>query len=130
MIIFTPTVGVAPGTTTMQLGGACPPDPVIPYTFPPATSEVITPSYTDVAAMTATRAAASVGGVWWPYADDARLRGLDRLPGGELSTLGSGWIPGGSPVPLGATTPNRWGLAVLTGVVAFSIVLFLRRRKR
>lgn len=84
MIIMNPNVGVAPGTTTMQLGE----QPTL----------------------------------WWPYENAARLRGLNTIewPYGDVTRLRG----------LGAVGAPRWGLVLVAGIAAFSIMLVLRRRSR
>lgn len=98
MIILNPTVGVAPGTTTIQLGGPregftclggdCPQNPVQTYTSP---LEVVTelPS----------KAANPVppGEYWDPYVEEHRFQGLD-----------------------GAGPTIRWGLVLFAGVAVFA----------
>lgn len=94
MILLNPNVGVAPGTTTMQLGEACAPDPIEPES--PFTQMLTVYSPESPTLDTGTT-------LWWPYPDNARLRGL------------------------GSTTPPRWGLVLVAGLTAFGIVLGLRR---
>jgi len=69
VILLNPNVGVAPGTTTMQLG-ECPPDPVARYTAMPVvqTSAVVDES-----------ASGPHSTLYYPYAEMERLRGLHGL---------------------------------------------------
>lgn len=97
MIQFTPTVGVAPGTTTMQLGGAacvgCPDDPRLTYWQPPKVATGLPPG---VRAM-------PKGGfrvMYDPYATESLLKGGLR--------------------GLGAARP---GVGVLAAVLGFAGVL-------
>jgi len=78
VITFTQSVGVAPGTTTMNLGDTrgelvclgepCPPDPVRPYT--------------PIARGAAPKPGAQL--IYNPYATEARLNGLAGLHGARL----------------------------------------------
>jgi len=107
MILVNPNVGVAPGTTTMTVGGlstkatfgeaACAPDPVRQYTSPLAVKTNL-----DFASDWATPT------VYYPYVDTERLRGLGSL---------------------GIASPPRWGLVLIAGLATFAAVLFLRRRR-
>jgi len=96
VIQFTPTVGVAPGTTTMQLGAACascPPDPALTYWQPPKVATGLPPGV---------RAMPKDGFrvVYDPYATESLLKG--GLHG------------------LGAVRP---GVGVLAAVIGFAGVL-------
>ena len=100
MIQMTPTVGVAPGTTTMTLGDAssmranCPPDEPWQYVTPP---DVVTGPPSGVAP----------GGpipqpqYWDPYTDPPSLRGL----GSFTTDLGNA----------------NWSYVIFAGVAAFAI---------
>jgi hypothetical protein len=105
-MIFTPTVGVAPGTTTMSLGD-CPPDELWRYTVPP---QVITGLPSGVVAPASAADVITPGAVAAtnPYGTESQLRGL-----GEL-------------------TP-RWGVVLFAGIATFATVLgisWLRRRRK
>jgi hypothetical protein len=104
MIIMNPTVGVAPGTTTMQLGAApCPPDEPWMYTSPPQVSSALAtmtfgpPPPPDVRPQ-----------AFDPYGTESRLQGL------------------------GQSGTTRWGLIAFAGLATFAAVLgygYYRTRK-
>ncbi|MGH7175762.1 MAG: hypothetical protein ACREJC_00150 [Tepidisphaeraceae bacterium] len=104
MILLNPTVGVAPGTTTMQLGGACPPDPVHLSPFTMTMPEIVAPA---MAPITSAAADASNGaGYWVILPDNEKLRGLSDA---------------GAP---------RWGLVLFAGLTAFVGVFGYRYWRR
>lgn len=124
MIILNPTVGVAPGTTTMQLGIApmvlgpgpcgpngcpplgapCPPDEPWMYTSPPVvSSETATVTFGPPPPPDKKTGPTALD----PYGTESKLRGL------------------------GGTTP-RWGLVMFAGLATFAAVLgvgYWRRRR-
>jgi hypothetical protein len=118
MILVNPTVGVAPGTTTMTIGGLatqatfgeCAPDPVRQYTSP-----LHVRSGNGIAITSMENITPSLGGLaesstmYMPYTEIERLRGLGAL---------------------GVVAPPRWGLILFAGLATFAAVLFLRRRRR
>jgi hypothetical protein len=110
LLTFTPTVGVAPGTTTMTLGeakpaglvclgGPCPPDPARYYSTPPTVKSGWGSGANGPSART----------IYDPYATESQLRsGLRGL--GEA----------------------RVGVGVVAAALAFAAVLgfgFWKRRK-
>jgi len=109
LIAFTPTVGVAPGTTTMNLGsqaltclnGPCPPDPVRYYTSPPNVK-------TGWASGASGPTRQGMQTIYDPYATESQLRsGLRGLGGARL------------------------GVGVVAAVLAFTAVLgygFFKRK--
>jgi hypothetical protein len=105
MIHFTPTVGVAPGTTTMQLGAApCPPDEPWMYTSPPQVSSELATKTFEPAPPDLVRQSKAFD----PYGTESRLQGL------------------------GQTTSPRWGLVAFAGLATFAAVLgigYWRSRK-
>ena len=99
MIILNPTVGVAPGTTTMTLGAPCPPDEPWMYTSPPVvSSETATVTFGPPPPPDPRPVRAEINGITYdPYGTESRLRGL------------------------GGTTP-RWGLVLFAGLATFAAV--------
>lgn len=105
MIILNPTVGVAPGTTTLQLGGTksgftclggdCPQNPAQTYASP-------LDLMTRLPSGTANPVAP--GWYWDPYVNNERLNGLR-----------------------GPSAPIRWGLVVFAGLAVFAGVVGYRQ---
>jgi hypothetical protein len=104
-MIFTPSVGVSPGTTMMQLG-SCPPNPVIPYVMPPIVSEYGGPWGSSRSARNMPSLGIDGLTTYNPYADFVKLQGFRGL------------------------TPPRWGLVLFAGLSVFTVMLLLLRRKR
>ena len=122
MIQLNPTVGVAPGTTTMTISdgsgglGDCPPDEPWRYTLPPQVQSGFPPGIFAPPIPTPRywvgEGASELSGpviYWNPYQSAAQLRGL------------------------GQATP-RWSLVMFTGLAAFAVVFGVRyfwpRKKR
>jgi hypothetical protein len=87
------TVGVAPGTTTLQLGD-CPPDEAWQYVLPPQVTEGPAPGVApDVTQMPTPQ-------YWNPYQDPPSLKGL-----GGASNLANA----------------SWSLVAFVGIAAFAV---------
>jgi len=121
MIRFTPTVGVAPGTTTMQLG--CPhcatPDEPWAYTQPPNV-ETGYPSGMDAASWAAmtgnqpTQTPAITAGMD-PYGTDSTLR--DATPTATVTATGSGTVE---------TPMSNWTIALIAGLGVIGALVMWR----
>jgi hypothetical protein len=134
MLQLNPTVGVAPGTTTMTLGGLgdqpidysnCPNEPwqfvnppVMTEGPPPGVSADTSPypvtTYWDP--MSNARSSGNALGAhrWDPYTDQPSLKGL-RSPG-----LGQ------------SLSDTRWSFVIVAGIAAFAVtfgLLYWRRKK-
>lgn len=109
---FTSTVGVAPGTTTMQLGGlrdgasTCPPDEPGAYIFDPIGTDAFA-----AGAAAELLARDDSQPVWDPYADPVRLNGLGNLRDATTDE------------PLTTGTSPRWGLVLASAVIVFGVTL-------
>lgn len=122
MILLNPNVGVAPGTTTMQLSGrklgclgGCPPDPVRYYTEMPQTTAMNSPGFTPQpmlqSAITAATPSTTTAGpaLYYPYTSLPQLRGLGD---------------DGMDVP-------RFGLAIFAGIAVFlGVIGYTQLRRR
>jgi hypothetical protein len=131
MLQLNPTVGVAPGTTTMTLGGLgdqstdysdCPQDepwqyvnpPQIAEGPPPGVSSDATPPYPATSfwdPMTSAQGDMGLMGRWDPYTDWPSLKGP-----GLGQTIGD----------------TRWSFVIVAGIAAFAVtfgLLYLRRKK-
>jgi len=76
------TVGVAPGTITLQLDGPpCPPDNIWPYMTPP--------EWGSVRPSAAAGPQVAVPIVYDAYGTDSKLLGLGTLP--QINPLGTRW---------------------------------------
>lgn len=109
MIQLNPTVGVAPGTTTMALSGLrdCPPDEMWRYSSPPDVQ-------TGYPSGVKPNGAIPPPHYWDPYNDFPQLRGLGDDTSGDTSV--------------------RWGLVAFAGLATFATVFgvryFMHRKKK
>ena len=131
MIQLNPTVGVAPGTTTMTLGD-CPPDELNHYVVPP----VVTTGYPSGV----TPDGITAGTVYYPSPSGLAPGGVDSsLVMPSMGMNGTHWNPyqdlpqlkglGDDGSDDGST---RWGLVLFAGLATFAAafgLLYLRRKK-
>lgn len=114
MLQLNPTVGVAPGTTTMTLGDAsCPPDEPWQYVNPPKVQEGPPSGMSGLGAHH-----------WNPYAD---WRAFDITPMYYSPSKTS--LKGLGGASIGDT---RWSFVIVAGVLAFAVtfgILYSRRKK-
>jgi hypothetical protein len=134
MIQLNPTVGVAPGTTTLALGGLsdCPPDELWQYVTPP----VVTTGYPSGV----TSDGIAAGTVFYPSPSGLPPGGVDpSLVMSSMGMNGTQWNPyqdlpqlRGLGDDSGDDSSLRWGLALFAGVATFAAAfgfLYLRRKK-
>jgi len=109
-----PTVGVAPGTATLQLGDpSCPPDewPQTAYVMPPEVQEGPPPGVPASATLFAPTT------YYDPYTDEPSLKGV-AIPGYQRRNLGQSSFTDD-------LSNASWGLVAFAGIAAFAGVFLV-----